>query len=107
MRLLSEFEHLLANLSDLNHNMKVCLASKELNTEEIARLVDTREQLLQKLLKLIRQNALLVESEGWQHAIEETQVITELMQSKTSEIALSLRKYQQGKRSVQQYKKFI
>ncbi|UUM29849.1 flagellar protein FliT [Vibrio japonicus] len=107
MHLHSEFERYLTNLGDLNHNMKGCLASEELNTEEIARLVDTREQLLLKLLQLIRQDAQLVDSEGWQNAIHETQVITELMQNKTSEIALSLRKYQQGKRSVQQYKKFI
>ncbi|KOO03879.1 flagellar protein FliT [Vibrio nereis] len=107
MHLRSEFEQLLDVFCEVNHNMSDCLIQEEIDTEEITSLVDTREQLLQKLLQLISQNGQLASLDKWQNAIEETQAIAGLMQEKTNQIGLSLRKYQHGKRSVQQYRKFI
>lgn len=107
MHLHSEFEQSLAEICDLDLKISSYLAQNEIDAEEITALVDTREQLLQKLLLLIGQNAELAKSAQWQQAIRGTQEIVELMQTKTNDIGLSLRKYQHGKRSVQQYQKFI
>lgn len=101
------FDNLLGEFCALNHKMLACLHQDEPDVEEISHLVDIREQLLHQLLSLIGQNEQLANSKQWQQAVDETKSLVKLMEEKTNQFGLSLRKYQHGKRSVQQYKKFL
>lgn len=94
-------------LCDLDHQIKQGLTAEEINAEEIVRLVDKREQLLQGLLTFAADNPEFAHSEEWRSAILQTQQLVELMQSKTSAIGHLLHKYRYGNKSVQQYKKFL
>lgn len=94
-------------LFDINQQIKEKLTIDDINTEEIHRLVDNREQLLAVLLSYIVDNPQFAQSDEWQSAIQETQHLVELMQSKTLSIGNSLRQYRYGNKSLQQYKKFL
>ncbi|MFB9134902.1 flagellar protein FliT [Vibrio olivae] len=107
MPLDKEFEQKLVQLGDLDHDLMNYLMSKDVNTEEIVVLVDTREQLLQSLFNMVEQSPDYAKHPKWHAAVQETQRIVELMQSKTDELSLALQKYRYGKKSVQQYKKFL
>ncbi|KJY83774.1 flagellar rod protein FlaI [Vibrio galatheae] len=107
MHSVNEVESQLATLCELDHKMSETLTSKEINAEEIAQLVDIREQLLQSLLDAINEHPEFAQLQQWQDAVKRTQTVVELMQNKTSELALALQKYRHGKRSVQQYQKFL
>lgn len=107
MRLDSEFLGQLANLCELDQKISETLASEEINAEEIVQLVDIREQLLQSLLDVIQTHPELAQLQQWYDAVKRTQTVVELMQNKTSELGQALQKYRHGKRSVQQYQKFL
>ena len=107
MHLDNEFEVNLAKVSDLDLKISETLAADEINTEEIVQLVDTREQILQKLLEAIQVNPELAQQHQWQETVARTQTVVELMQNKTAELGTALQKYRNGKRSVQQYQKFL
>lgn len=107
MHLDNEFEVNLAKVSDLDLKISETLAADEINTEEIVQLVDTREQILQKLLKAIQVNPELAQQHQWQETVARTQSVVQLMQNKTAELGTALQKYRHGKRSVQQYQKFL
>jgi flagellar rod protein FlaI len=97
----------LAQLRDIDHAIMSLFTETELNTEEITRLVDKREQLLQ-VLKAERQKAPEIErSPEWQEAIARTQQIVEHMQAQTGRLGEELRKYRHGNKSVQRYKQFL
>lgn len=103
----SDFLRQLAELCDVDHKVSETLTFEEINTEEIVQLVDIREQLLQSLLNEIEKSPQLAKLQQWQDAVERTQAVVSLMQSKTSELGQALQKYRHGKRSVQQYQKFL
>lgn len=107
MHLDDEFLQLIDNLCELDQKISTSLTSNEINAAEIGQFVDNREQLLQKLLGVIKQSPELEQRPQWQEAVNRTQSIVALMQDKTSELALALQKYRHGKRSVQQYQKFL
>lgn len=107
MPLDSDFAANIALLRDMDHKIHETLAVVEINAEEIVQLVDTREQILQKLLEAIQARPELKQEQQWQEAVKTTQTVVELMQSKTDELAMALKKYRHGKRSVQQYQKFL
>ncbi len=97
----------LNEIHDIDHRINLELQKVEINTEEILRLVDTREQLLQNLLPFIGQNPLVKQDVEWQDLLTRTQNIVELMQSETLKTGKELHKLRYGQRSLQQYKKFI
>lgn len=97
----------LALLSDVDHKISQALADEELSVEDIAQLVDTREQILQSLLSAIEAQPELKTSQQWQDAVKRTVNVVQLMQDKTAEFGQALKKYRRGKRSVQQYQKFL
>ncbi|EPA8366920.1 flagellar protein FliT [Vibrio fluvialis] len=94
-------------LCDVNHQLKDKLAVDDINTEEITALVDNREQLLHELLTYMSDNPDFARSDEWRSAVRDTQLLVELMQSKTAAIGKTLHKYRHGNKSVQQYKKFL
>ncbi|MGV2989546.1 flagellar protein FliT [Vibrio sp. E150_011] len=94
-------------LRDTDHQLLSHLENLELNTEEIHTLVDTREQIIKTLIAACERNPRLKQSEEWRLAVEQTQHVTTKMHSKTEQLGLSLRKYRHGKKSLQQYQKFI
>lgn len=100
-------EQTLIQLSDLNHKIKQALVTDEIEHEEIQRLVDNREQILQTLLNYIDIHPDWARSQEWQAAVAETAALVELMQSKTAQIGETLRRYRHGNKSVQQYKRFL
>ncbi len=97
----------LREIHDLDHRINQALQKVEINTEEILHLVDIREQLLESLLPIIRQNPLVKQDAEWQDLLTRTQSIVELMQSETLKTGKELHKLRYGQRSLQQYKKFI
>ncbi|WP_047048786.1 flagellar protein FliT [Vibrio mexicanus] len=97
----------LSEISEVDHEIRRVISSNDVNPEEIARLVDTREQILQKVISLINDNPELKQSERWKLAVQETKSLVELMQSRTIAIGSELKKYRHGNKSVQQYKKFL
>ncbi|NVD06126.1 flagellar protein FliT [Vibrio sp. JPW-9-11-11] len=97
----------LKELSDLDHEIELALTVDELSVEDIARLVDTREQILQSLLEAFQAHPELSRSQQWQDAVTRTQTVVAMMQEKTAEFGQALKKYRHGKRSVQQYQKFL
>ncbi len=103
----SDFLRRLADLCELDQKISETLTFEEINTEEIVQLVDIREQLLQSLLSEIEKSPQLAKLQQWHDAVERTQTVVSLMQSKTSELGQALQKYRHGKRSVQQYQKFL
>ncbi|MGY3687900.1 flagellar protein FliT [Vibrio coralliilyticus] len=107
MHLADDFLAQISFLGDLDHDIASNLSADDINTEEIAQLVDKREQLLLTLISTINEHQELAQLPEWQSAIERTQLTVELMQKKTAELGSSLQKYRYGNKSVQQYKKFI
>jgi flagellar rod protein FlaI len=102
-----DFDSKLANLRELDHEINQLLTIDEINTEEILHHVDTREQILQSLIEMISLHPQLADKPHWHQAIESTKVIVQQMQLKTAEFGKALQKYRHGKRSVQQYQKFL
>ncbi|NOH68887.1 flagellar protein FliT [Vibrio rotiferianus] len=96
----------LASLRDLDQLISQELEKVELNTEEILRLVDIREQMLQNLLPIVEGNTDLKQDAEWQAVVTRTKEIVELMQCETSQLGKLLHKLRYGQRSLQQYKKF-
>nr|WP_319535235.1 flagellar protein FliT [uncultured Vibrio sp.] len=94
-------------INGLDQRISQELQKVDINTEEILRLVDIRESLLQNLLSMVRQNPLLKQEVEWQDLLTRTQNIVELMQLETSKAGKELHKLRYGQRSLQQYKKFI
>lgn len=94
-------------LSDLDHRLLSVLENVDVDTEEIHQLVDTREQIINKLVVACQGNPNLKQSTEWQDVVESTRRITHHMKMKTEQLGLTLRKYRHGKRSLQQYQKFI
>ncbi|CAE6909349.1 hypothetical protein ACOMICROBIO_FLGHMIGD_01988 [Vibrio sp. B1FLJ16] len=97
----------LREIHDIDQRIKQELQKIDINTEEILRLVDIREQLLENLLPVIHQNPLVKQDVEWQDLLTRTKSIVELMQSETLKTGQELHKLRYGKRSLQQYKKFI
>lgn len=102
-----DFELQLEKLCELDQIINETLTAMDVSTEEIVKLVDTREQILQSLLAAIHLQPELAELQQWRIAVERTQAVVELMSSKTAELGVALQKYRHGKRSVQQYQKFL
>ncbi|MFN1618776.1 flagellar protein FliT [Vibrio rotiferianus] len=96
----------LASLRDIDQLISQELEKVELNTEEILRLVDIREQMLQNLLPIVEGNTDLKQDAEWQAVVTRTKEIVELMQCETSQLGKQLHKLRYGQRSLQQYKKF-
>nr|WP_321380766.1 flagellar protein FliT [uncultured Vibrio sp.] len=94
-------------INGLDQRISQELQKVDINTEEILRLVDIRESLLQNLLSMVRKNPLLKQEVEWQDLLTRTQNIVELMQLETSKAGKELHKLRYGQRSLQQYKKFI
>lgn len=97
----------LIEINNVDQRINQELQKVDINTEEILRLVDIRESLLQNLLPMVRKNPLLKQEVEWQDLLARTQKIVELMQSETSKVGKELHKLRYGQRSLQQYKKFI
>ncbi|MGL6027898.1 MAG: flagellar protein FliT [Vibrio sp.] len=97
----------LQHLSDLDQQITTLLAEDEIDAEDILQLVDNREQLLHSLLSDLAENPEWAQSDVWRQAIANTQQLVERMQSKTAAIGQVLYHYRRGKKSVQQYKKFL
>ncbi len=97
----------LREIYDIDQGIKQELQKVEINTEEILRLVDIREQLLENVLPVIGQNPLVKQDAEWQDLLTRTQSIVALMQSETLKTGKELHKLRYGQRSLQQYKKFI
>ncbi|MGY6403005.1 flagellar protein FliT [Vibrio parahaemolyticus] len=97
----------LIEISGIDQLITQELEKVDFNTEEILRLVDIRERLLQNLLPIIQQNPLVKQDVEWQDLLTRTKRIVELMQSETSKVGKELHKFRYGQRSLQQYKKFI
>ncbi|EMB9224935.1 flagellar protein FliT [Vibrio alginolyticus] len=97
----------LMEISDIDQLITQELEKIDINAEEILRLVDIRERLLQNLLPIIHQNPLVKQDAEWQALLTRTKRIVELMQSETSKVGKELHKFRYGQRSLQQYKKFI
>lgn len=96
----------LADLRDLNLLISQELEKSEINAEELLRLVDNREQILQNLLQRLVEQPQLKQEEEWQQMLIRTKVLFERMQSQTNQVGLQLQKFRHGQRSLQQYKKF-
>ncbi len=94
-------------ICDIDHKIYLLLQDSEINTEEIALLVDKRDQILQELLCSAEEDSSLLKTEEWREAILNTKRLVELMQSKTSSLGDQLKRYRHGNKSVQQYKKYL
>ncbi|KZX66043.1 flagellar rod protein FlaI [Vibrio sp. HI00D65] len=97
----------LQELCELDQLIISKLEFSEINAEEIATLVDNREQLLQNVLQFIDSYPDVKQSSEWFEAISRTRQLVELMQSETGRVGKNLHKYRHGAKSVQQYKKFL
>ncbi|MCL9782550.1 flagellar protein FliT [Vibrio sp. S4M6] len=97
----------LEQICDLNNKIRQCITESEINTEELTQFVDIREQILHTVISGIKADPSCVDKEEWQSVILETQLVVELMQTKTAELGQALKKYRHGSKSVQQYKKFL
>jgi len=97
----------LQELCELDQLIISKLEFSEINAEEIATLVDNREQLLQNVLQFINSHPDVKQSSEWFEAISRTRQLVELMQSETGRVGKNLHKYRHGAKSVQQYKKFL
>ncbi len=97
---------LLAQLCDLDQLISLEPEKDEISAEDLQRLVDNREQLLQSLLQQVAQNPQLKSEEEWRLMITRTKRLLERMQEETNKTGLQLQKFRRGQRSLQQYKKF-
>lgn len=97
----------LIEISDIDQLIAQELEKVDFNAEEILRLVDIRERLLQNLLPIVESNPLVKQEAEWQDLLTRTKRIVELMQNETKNVGKELHKFRYGKRSLQQYKKFI
>ncbi|MHA2709260.1 flagellar protein FliT [Vibrio owensii] len=97
----------LIEISDVDQLITQELEKVDFNAEEIQRLVDIREQLLQNLLIIVESNPLVKQEAEWQDLLIRTKRIVELMQNETTNVGKELHKFRYGQRSLQQYKKFI
>ncbi|YCO04494.1 flagellar protein FliT [Vibrio sp. VNB-15] len=97
----------LIEISDTDQLITQELEKVDVNAEEIQRLVDIRERLLQNLLPIVESNPVLKQEAEWQNLLIRTKSIVELMQTETSNVGKELHKFRYGQRSLQQYKKFI
>ncbi|QLK46290.1 flagellar protein FliT [Vibrio owensii] len=97
----------LIEISDIDQLITQELEKVDFNAEEIQRLVDIREQLLQNLLIIVESNPLVKQEAEWQDLLIRTKRIVELMQNETTNVGKELHKFRYGQRSLQQYKKFI
>ncbi|WP_261314668.1 flagellar protein FliT [Vibrio hangzhouensis] len=91
----------------MDHRLLSVLENIDVDTEEIHQLVDTREQIINKLVVACQRNPNLKQSTEWQQVVESTRRISHHMQKKTEQLGLTLKKYRHGKRSLQQYQKYI
>lgn len=107
MHLAKDFDTQIAKLCDLDQKISETITLDDINPEEIVHLVDTREQILQTLLDEINRHPEFAKLQQWQDAVVRTQAVVTLMQNKTTELGQALQKYRHGKRSVQQYQKFL
>ncbi|MGR5205661.1 MULTISPECIES: flagellar protein FliT [Vibrio] len=97
----------LREIADIDQLITQELEKVDFNAEEILRLVDIRECLLQDLLVMVQSNPLEKQGLEWQDLLTRTKKIVEQMQSETSNVGKELYKFRYGQRSLQQYKKFI
>jgi len=97
----------LTEICDIDLKLEGYLDDKEINSEEIVKLVDKRDQILQNLLCSVEECPSLFTTEQWRDAITNTKRLIGLMQNKTEDLGAELKRYQYGKQSVQQYKKFL
>ncbi len=97
----------LDELSDIDHTLMSLFLENELNTEEIAQLVDKRERLLLSLKEEGQITPDFKHSPEWLAAVARTQQLVEQMQAKTGQIGEELKKYRHGNKSVQRYKQFL
>ncbi|MCK6265471.1 flagellar protein FliT [Vibrio sp. ZSDE26] len=96
-----------ADIRDIDHQITAILQKDDFDAEEIAGLVDKREQILQNILNYIKENPSFAESDDWLSLVEQTKNIVLLLQSETTKVGSALKKYRYGNKSVQQYKKFL
>ncbi|MCW8333501.1 flagellar protein FliT [Vibrio sp. SCSIO 43135] len=97
----------LQTIRDLDHQIRQILTLGDINPEEITKLVDNREQILQNVLDYIKVNPEFAKSEDWLSLMEETKQLVGQLQSETNQIGTELIKFRRGNKSVQQYKKFL
>ncbi len=97
----------LRDLCDLDRQLVDLLKKDSPDTEEIVKMVDNREQLLQIILQAASSDSSMTQSSDFQESIQRTKFIIELMNGETSKLGQQLRRYRHGNKSVQQYKKFI
>lgn len=97
----------LIEINDIDQLITQELEKVDFNAEEIQRLVDIREQLLQNLLTIVESNPSVRQEAEWQDLLIRTKRIVELMQNETTNVGKELHKFRYGQRSLQQYKKFI
>ncbi len=100
-------EQQLQALRDIDTKIKLLLNIDDFDVKEVTQLVDIREQLLRELLDQVSDNPALGKSQLWLRAVQDTQQVVDLMQSKTVRIGQDLQKFRHGNKSVQQYKKFL
>jgi flagellar rod protein FlaI len=98
---------LLERLCDIDHQLLQLIEKDELSAEEILGLVDTREELLKRVINAVEQDPRLAESEQWSCAIKRTQQVVITMEAQTQQLGQKLRQYRHGSRSLAQYRKFI
>lgn len=97
----------LREIGDIDQLIIQEMEKVDFNAEEILRLVDIRERLLQSLLTMVESKPFDKQGSEWQDLLTRTQKIVELMQLETSNVGKELYKFRYGQRSLQQYKKFI
>ncbi len=98
---------LLEQLCDVDHQILQLVEKDELSAEEILGLVDTREELLNRVIKAVEQDPELTKSEQWSLAVKRTHQVVSTMEAQTQQLGQKLRQYRHGSRSLAQYKKFI
>jgi flagellar rod protein FlaI len=100
-------DELLEQLCDIDHQLLQLVEKDELSAEEILGLVDTREQLLKRVINAVEQAPELAQTEQWSLAVKRTQQVVITMEAQTQYLGQKLRQYRHGSRSLAQYKKFI
>ncbi|MGX9417227.1 flagellar protein FliT [Vibrio sp. RC27] len=99
-------ENEINQLSDIDRILNQELTNVVLDSEEITRLVDKRDQILQQLIDYASKNERFAKSTMWADAISSTQKLVELMNSQTMKVGEDLRKFRIGQKSVQLYQKY-
>ncbi|MDR9826002.1 flagellar protein FliT [Vibrio sp. FNV 38] len=94
-------------IHELDQKITDLVKSEQFSAEEFLALVDNRRTLVENALSDIRQQPSLAQSPEWLTLVAQTKTIVEMMEDETSALAQTLRKYRQGAKSVQQYKRFI